>query len=161
MILPTIVSISATSINAVPKSYYEGARALGATHEQAVFKVVVPAAKSGILAAVILGIGRAIGETMAVKMVLTNNAEMPDKFLGLFDGFSTLTTQIVSGYNEADDNMRNLLVSVSVVLLIFILLLNISLKMLTRDKKREKQGGKKFGRRTRELAEEKNEDNAG
>lgn len=88
MILPTVVALSKTSLEAVPQSYYEGARALGATHEQAVFRTVVPAAKSGITASVILGVGRAIGETMAVIMIAGNSPEYPD---GLFGSFRTLT----------------------------------------------------------------------
>ena len=92
MILPTIVGVSESAINSVPKSYYEGALALGATHERSVFRTILPAAKSGILAGVVLGIGRAIGETMAVILVAGNQARMPD---GILSGVRTLTTNIV------------------------------------------------------------------
>ena len=92
MILPTIISVSESSIRAVEESYYEGALALGATHERSVFTVVVPAAKSGVFAAVVLGVGRALGETMAVMMVVGNQARVPDS---IFKGVRTLTTNIV------------------------------------------------------------------
>ena len=135
MILPTIVALSATSIEAVPQSYYEGALALGATHEQAAFKVVVPAARSGIVASIILGIGRALGETMAVRMVLSNNSTMPTTFWGLFDSFSTLTTHIVNGLAESGGSDADVLIATGAVLFIFILLLNICLRLLTRERK--------------------------
>ena len=92
MILPTVVSLSKNAIEAVPDAYYEGARALGASHEQAVFKVVVPAGRSGVLASLILGVGRAMGETMAVVMVAGNSPVFPT---GLFRSFCTLTATIV------------------------------------------------------------------
>ena len=99
MILPTIISQSEASINAVPESYYEGSLALGATHERSVFCAILPAAKSGILAGIILGVGRAIGETMAVIMVAGNQARMPE---GIFQGIRTMTANIVieMGYAE-------------------------------------------------------------
>ena len=91
MILPTIISVSETSIRAVPESYYEGGLALGASHERSVFFTVLPAAKSGIFAGVVLGIGRAVGETMAVMMVAGNQAVIPDSMLS---GVRTLTTNL-------------------------------------------------------------------
>ena len=100
MILPTIVSVSESSLNAVPQNFYEGARALGASHERSVFSIVVPAAKSGIMAGVILGIGRAIGETMAVIMVAGNQVRLPDSIL---KGVRTLTANIVIEMGYAAD----------------------------------------------------------
>ncbi len=123
MILPTVVSVSESAINAVPQSYYEGARALGASHERAVFLVTVPAAGSGISAALILGIGRAIGETMAVVMVAGNQARMPK---GLTKGVRTLTSNIVIEMGYAADLHRDALIATGVVLFVFILLINIS-----------------------------------
>jgi phosphate transport system permease protein len=127
---------------------------LGATHEQTVFKVMVPAARSGITASLILGIGRALGETMAVKMVLSNSPAMPKKFFGLFDSFSTLTTHIVNGYNEAGPAIRDLLVSAGAVLFVFILLLNMCLKLLTGGIKREKKERKHIALQTEPAAAE-------
>ena len=92
MILPTIIGLTESSLRAVPEQYYEGAVALGATHERSIFRVVIPAAKSGVIAALVLGIGRAIGETMAVIMVAGNQARMPE---GIFRGVRTLTANIV------------------------------------------------------------------
>ena len=103
MILPTIISVSESSLNAVPESYYEGARALGATHERSVFYAMLPAAKSGILAGIILGIGRAIGETMAVIMVAGNQARIPTSIL---KGVRTLTANIVIEMGYATDLHR-------------------------------------------------------
>ncbi|MCR5698449.1 MAG: phosphate ABC transporter permease subunit PstC [Treponemataceae bacterium] len=123
MILPTIISVSESALNAVPQSYYEGARSLGASHERAVFLVTVPAAKSGISAGMILGIGRAIGETMAVVMVAGNQARMPK---GLTKGIRTLTSNIVIEMGYAADLHRDALIATGVVLFVFILLINIS-----------------------------------
>lgn len=123
MILPTIISVSENSLNAVPASYYEGARALGATHEESVFKVILPAAKPGILAAVILGIGRAIGETMAVIMVAGNQARIPDSLL---KGARTLTANIVIEMGYATDLHREALIATGVVLFVFILGINMA-----------------------------------
>ncbi|MCR4735323.1 MAG: phosphate ABC transporter permease subunit PstC [Treponema sp.] len=123
MILPTIISVSETALNAVPSSYYEGARALGASHERAVFLTTLPAAKSGISAGLILGIGRAIGETMAVVMVAGNQARMPK---GLTKGIRTLTSNIVIEMGYAADLHRDALIATGVVLFVFILLINIS-----------------------------------
>ncbi len=122
MILPTIISVAETNIRAVPESYYEGALALGDTHERAVFKAVVPAAKSGILAGIILGIGRAIGETMAVIMIAGNQPVMPESPL---DGVRTLTANIVLEMGYAADLHREALIATGVVLFVFILLINM------------------------------------
>lgn len=122
MILPTIISVAETNIRAVPESYYEGALALGDTHERAVFKAVVPAAKSGILAGIILGIGRAVGETMAVIMIAGNQPVMPESPL---DGVRTLTANIVLEMGYAADLHREALIATGVVLFVFILLINM------------------------------------
>ncbi|MDF2684910.1 MAG: phosphate transporter, inner rane subunit PstC [Clostridia bacterium] len=122
MILPTVIGISESAIRAVPKIYYEGALALGATHERAIFFTVLPAAKSGILAALVLGIGRAIGETMAVIMVAGNQARMP---AGILKGIRTLTSNIVIEMGYAAELHREVLIATGVVLFIFILLINI------------------------------------
>ena len=122
MILPTIVSVAESAINAVPDSYYEGALALGATHERSVFKAVLPAAKSGITAGVILGVGRAIGETMAVIMIAGNQARIPDS---MFDGVRTLTANIVMEMGYATDLHREALIATGVVLFVFILIINV------------------------------------
>ena len=129
MILPTIISVGESAIRAVPNSYYEGARALGATHERSVFFTVLPAAKSGILAGVILGIGRAIGETMAVIMIAGNQPRMPK---GLFKGVRTLTSNIVMEMGYATDLHREALIATAVVLFVFILLINLSFSILKR-----------------------------
>ena len=121
MILPTIITVSESALRAVPKNYYEGALALGATKESGVFFVVMPAAKSGILAGVVLGIGRAIGETMAVIMVAGNQARMP---AGLLKGVRTLTANIVLEMGYAADLHRGALIATGVVLFVFILLIN-------------------------------------
>ena len=122
MILPTVTSLTKTSLEAVPKSYYEGALALGATHEHAVFKTMVPAAKSGIKAALILGIGRALGETMAVVMVAGNSPQVPD---GLFESFRTLTANIVLEMSYAGEVQMGALFSTGAVLLFFVAVINI------------------------------------
>lgn len=123
MILPTVINLSESSIRAVPESYYEGALALGATHERSVFYVMLPAAKSGLLAAVVLGIGRAIGETMAVIMVAGNQARLP---AGLFKGVRTMTANIVLEMGYATGLHREALIATGVVLFIFILVINIT-----------------------------------
>ena len=122
MILPTIISVSESALNAVPQSYYEGARALGATHERSVFLTMIPAAKSGIMAGIILGIGRAIGETMAVIMVCGNQARIPSSVL---KGVRTLTANIVIEMGYATDLHREALIATSVVLFVFILIINL------------------------------------
>lgn len=121
MILPTIVGISESALRAVPEQYYEGALALGATEERAVFFTVLPAARSGVLASVVLGIGRAIGETMAVVMVAGNQPRLPDNVL---EGVRTLTSNIVIEMGYAADLHREALIATAVVLFVFILLIN-------------------------------------
>lgn len=121
MILPTIISLSEAAIRTVPKTYYSGSLALGASHERSVFKVVLPAAKSGILSAIILGIGRAIGETMAVILVAGNQPIIP---AGLFSGTRTMTTNIVLEMAYASGQHRQALIATSAVLFIFILIIN-------------------------------------
>lgn len=121
MILPTIIGMSEASLNAVPSTYYEGSVALGASHERTVMKVLLPAARSGILSAAILGIGRAIGETMAVILVAGNQPRMPK---GLFKGFRTMTTNIVIEMAYAADTHREALIATAVVLFVFILIIN-------------------------------------
>ena len=129
MILPTIISVSESTIRAVEESYYEGALALGATHERSVFTVVVPAAKSGVFAAIVLGVGRALGETMAVMMVVGNQARIPDS---MFKGVRTLTTNIVLEMGYATDLHREALIATGVVLFVFVLMINISFSILKR-----------------------------
>lgn len=131
MILPTIIGVAESSIRAVPESYYEGSLALGATHERSVFFATLPAAKSGIMAGVILGVGRAIGETMAVIMIAGNQARMPK---GLFQGVRTLTSNIVLEMGYATDLHREALIATAVVLFVFILLINLSFSLLKRGK---------------------------
>lgn len=131
MILPTIVGVSEAAIRAVPSQYYEGALALGATHERSIFFVVLPAAKSGIIAAVVLGVGRAIGETMAVIMVAGNQARLPK---GIFKGVRTLTANIVIEMGYAADLHREELIATGVVLFVFILIINLSVSLLNRRK---------------------------
>ena len=127
MILPTLISVAETALRAVPDSYYEGALALGAGHVRSVFFTVVPAAKSGIMAAIILGVGRAIGETMAVIMVAGNQARMPQ---GLLEGVRTMTTNIVIEMGYAADLHRDALIATAVVLFIFIMLINLTFSYL-------------------------------
>ena len=127
MILPTLISVAEAALRAVPDSYYEGALALGAGHVRSVFFTVVPAAKSGIMAAIILGVGRAIGETMAVIMVAGNQARMPQ---GLLDGVRTMTTNIVIEMGYAADLHRDALIATAVVLFIFIMLINLTFSYL-------------------------------
>ena len=136
MILPTIVNVSESAIRAVPKSYYEGSLALGATHERSVYRMVLPAAKSGIFAGVILGIGRAIGETMAVIMVAGNQPAMraPNELL---KGVCTLTANIVIEMGYAQDLHRKALIATGVVLFVFILIINISFSLVKRKVVRE------------------------
>lgn len=122
MILPTVISLSQAAINAVDESYYEGAIGLGATKERAIFTVVLPAAKSGILSAIILGMGRAIGETMAVILVAGGQPRMPR---GLFRGVRTMTMNIVTEMGYAAELHREALIATGAVLFIFILLINL------------------------------------
>ena len=132
MILPTIIGVSESAIRAVPDSYYEGSLALGASHERSVFFATLPAAKSGILAGVVLGIGRAIGETMAVVMVAGNQPRMPK---GLLAGVRTMTANIVMEMSYAADLHREALIATAVVLFVFILIINLSFSLLKREKK--------------------------
>lgn len=128
MILPTIISVAESSIRAVPNIYYEGSLALGVTHERSVFCTVLPPAKSGIMAGIILGIGRAVGETMAVVMVAGNQAATPTS---LFDGARTLTANIVLEMGYAGEGLhRNALIATAVVLFVFVLIINLSFSVL-------------------------------
>ena len=127
MILPTIIGIAESSLRAVPEHYYEGSLALGAGHYRSVFSVVLPAAKSGIFAAVVLGIGRAIGETMAVIMVAGNQARMP---VSIFKGIRTLTANIVIEMGYAAELHREALIATGVVLFVFVLIINLSFSLL-------------------------------
>ena len=129
MILPTIIGVSESAINAVPSSYYEGSLALGASHERSVFFATLPAAKSGILTGVILGVGRAIGETMAVIMVAGNQARMPK---GILQGVRTMTANIVLEMGYATDLHREALIATAVVLFVFILIINLSFSIISR-----------------------------
>lgn len=129
MILPTIISMSESAIRAVPRAYYEGGLALGASHERSVFFTVVPAAKSGIFAGVTLGLGRAIGETMAVMMVAGNQPIIPGSVL---DGVRTLTTNIVMEMGYSTDLHREALIATAVVLFVFVLIINLTFSMLKR-----------------------------
>lgn len=136
MILPTIISVSESAIRAVPESYYEGALALGATHERSIYCTVLPAAKSGITAGVILGIGRAIGEAMAVNMVAGNQAQIPGS---IFTGVRTLTSNIVLEMGYATDLHREALIATAVVLFVFILIINLLFSLVKKDKKDKKR----------------------
>ena len=130
MILPTIIGVAESALRAVPESYYEGSLALGATHERSVFFTLLPAAKSGILAGVILGIGRAIGETMAVVYIAGNQPILPDSILS---GVRTMTANIVLEMGYAADGIhRNALIATAVVLFVFILIINLSFSLLRR-----------------------------
>ena len=127
MILPTVISVAEAALRAVPESYYEGALALGADHTRSVFSIIVPAAKSGIFAAIILGIGRAIGETMAVIMVAGNQARIPQ---GLLEGVRTMTANIVIEMGYAADLHRDALIATAVVLFVFIVIINVGFSYL-------------------------------
>ena len=127
MLLPTVISVAEAALHAVPKSYYEGALALGADHIHSVFSIIVPAAKSGIFAAIVLGIGRAIGETMAVIMVAGNQARIPQSLL---DGVRTMTANIVIEMGYATDLHRDALIATAVVLFVFIVIINVGFSYL-------------------------------
>ena len=129
MILPTIITVSQSALDAVPAKYYEGSLALGADHERSVFRVVLPAAVSGITAGVVLGIGRAIGETMAVIMVAGNQTVIPDS---IFDGVRTLTANIVLEMGYAADLHRGALIATGVVLFVFILIITLLVSLIKR-----------------------------
>ena len=131
MILPTIIGVSEAALRAVPNAYYEGAVAMGATHERAVFSVMLPAAKSGVLAGIVLGIGRAIGETMAVIMVAGNQ---PRLTANLLEGIRTMTANIVIEMGYATGLHREALIATGVVLFVFILLINLCFSVLKRRK---------------------------
>ena len=145
MILPTIVSVSLDSLNSVSNTYYEGALALGATKEQATFKIMLPAAKSGILAGVVLAVGRAVGETMAVIMAIGGSPERPTS---LFQSVRTLTANIAMGAMESSGDTLSALIATGVVLFVFTLILNVSFSLLKIDK-RDKADGKKEKRGTK------------
>lgn len=130
MILPTIVSVSESAIRAVPNHYYEGGLALGASHERSIFFVVLPAAKRGILASVILGLGRAVGETMAVIMVAGNQAILPSS---LTSGVRTLTTNIVMEMGYSSGLHRQALIGTAVILFLFVLIVNIIFSLLRKE----------------------------
>lgn len=129
MILPTIITVAQSALDAVPRKYYEGALALGADHERATFRVLVPAAASGIVAAVVLGVGRAIGETMAVIMIAGNQPVIPES---VFSGVRTMTANIVLEMGYAADLHRGALVATGVVLFVFILLITMLLNVIKR-----------------------------
>ena len=132
MILPTIIGLSESSLRSVPKSYYQGSIALGATNERSLMRVVVPAAKSGILAAIILGIGRSIGETMAVIMIAGNQPIVPES---IKMGTRTMTANIVLEMAYATGDHREALIATGVVLFIFILLINLLFNVVKRRMK--------------------------
>lgn len=127
MILPTIIGMTESALRSVPESYYEGSLALGATHERSVFCIVMPAAKSGIAAGIVLGMGRSIGETMAVIMVAGNQTWMPQ---GILKGVRTMTANIVMEMGYAADLHREALIATGVVLFVFILLINLGVSVL-------------------------------
>ena len=131
MILPTIIGTTESAMRAVPVHYYEGSLALGATKERSIFRVIIPAAKSGVIAGIVLGIGRAIGETMAVIMVAGNQPRIPDSIL---KGVRTLTANIVIEMGYAADLHREALIATAVVLFTFILIINVSFSLLKRRK---------------------------
>lgn len=129
MILPTIIGVTESAIRAVPSNYYEGSLALGATKERSLFFVVLPAAKSGLIAGVVLGVGRAIGETMAIVMVAGNQARMP---AGILRGVRTMTSNIVLEMGYAADLHREALIATGVVLFVFILIINFCVARLNK-----------------------------
>ena len=132
MILPSIIKVSITALDAVPKEYEDASLALGATPEETWFRVSVPAAKSGIATAVVLGVGRAIGEAMAVMMVSGNVANMPS----LFESVRFLTTAVSSGMGYADGLYRDALFSIALVLFLFIMLINATLNFFLKGEKK-------------------------
>lgn len=132
MILPSIIKVSIAALDAVPKEYEDASLALGATPEETWFRVSVPAAKSGIATAVVLGVGRAIGEAMAVMMVSGNVANMPS----LFESVRFLTTAVSSGMGYADGLYRQALFSIALVLFLFIMLINAVLNFFLKGEKK-------------------------
>ena len=133
MILPSIINMSVTALEAVPKEYEDASLALGATPEETWFRVSVPAAKSGIAAAVVLGVGRAIGEAMAVMMVAGNAANMPDS---LFQSVRFLTTAVASEMSYSSGLQRQALFSIALVLFLFIMLINAVLNFFLKGEKK-------------------------
>ena len=129
MILPTVIGVTESAIRSVPENYYEGSLALGATKERTIFRIVLPAAKSGVLAGVVRGIGRAIGETMAVVMIAGNQPIIPKSLL---KGVRTLTSNIVMEMGYAADLHREALIATAVVLFVFILIINLCVSALNR-----------------------------
>lgn len=127
MILPTIIGVTESAIRAVPESCFEGAIALGATRERSIFKAIIPASKSGILAGVVLGIGRVIGETMAVVLIAGNQVQLPDS---LTDGVRTLTANIVLEMGYSTGLHRQALIATGVVLFVFILMITLSMQAI-------------------------------
>jgi phosphate transport system permease protein len=135
MILPTIINISEVSIRAVPRDFKEGSLAIGATHWQTIVKVMIPAARSGIIASIVLGIGRAVGETMAVLMVAGNAPIMPT---GLLSKVRTLTMNIITDMGYASGDHMTALFTTGIVLFVFIMFLNLIVNTITRKQaKRE------------------------
>lgn len=132
MILPTIITLSESALKAVPQTYYEGALALGADHERSVLRVVLPAAVSGIMASIILAIGRAIGETMAVIMVAGNQVQLPG---AITEGVRTMTANIVLEMGYAADFHRGALIGTACVLFVFILIINFCFSAIKRRNK--------------------------
>ena len=135
MILPSIISVSVTALNAVPQEYEEASLALGATKSETYFKVSVPAAKSGIAAGVVLGIGRAIGEAMAVMMVAGNVANMPE----LFKSVTFLTTAVAKEMSYASGLQRQALFSIALVLFFFIMLINAILNFILKGANKDEK----------------------
>src|SRR5512139_1241545 len=133
MILPTIISISEDSLRALPSTYKEGALALGATHWQTIWRVLIPAARSGIVASIVLGMGRAVGETMAMIMILGNAVQMPSSFL---DSARTLTTNIGIEMGYASGDHRQALFATGIVLFVIIMILNSAAIVLSRRRAR-------------------------
>lgn len=146
MILPTVASITKNSLEAVPAHYYEGALSLGCSKNQAVFKVLLPAAKSGIISAIVLGVGRAVGETMAVQMIVGNGSGYPS---GAFVPFTTLTSNIVQNWGYAAPSEQSALIADGFILLIIILTLNLYLSSI----KKPREGNKYYSRRIKESDE--------
>lgn len=129
MILPTIIGTTESAMRAVPSHYYEGALALGATKERSIFRIIIPAAKSGVIAGIVLGIGRAVGETMAVIMIAGNQPRFAETIL---EGIRTLTGNIVIEMGYATGLHREALIATGVVLFVFILIINFSIALLKR-----------------------------
>jgi len=132
MIMPTVITISESALRAVPKHYYESSRALGASHERSIFYIVMPAAKSGILASIILAIGRAIGETMAVIMIAGNQARLTGDML---QGIRTLTANVVIEMKYASGLHEGALIATGLVLFVFILIINLCFSIITNKTK--------------------------